>query len=92
MLYGVSVFALLPGRGVAGVLERFPNAPHYLALTVGQLRVAGFEVFPTGSNPEHFDVQLISGIPADGPYPPVDDAAARSEVAGVDPPGRAPET
>jgi hypothetical protein len=74
VLFGVSVFAVQPGRTVADVLERFATSSHYLAVTIGTLRAAGFAVIPTGANTDHFDVQLVAGIPADRPAPAVTDA------------------
>lgn len=62
VLYGVSVFAHRRGTELAEVLARFPGAPAYVQARVGVLRAAGFEVLPTGTNPEHFDVQLISHV------------------------------
>lgn len=62
ILHGVSVFAHRDGTDVVAVLERFPFAPTYAAVTVGTLRAAGFEVLPTGANPDHYDVQLVGGL------------------------------
>lgn len=62
VLYGVSVFARRPGDEVAAVLDRFTGAPAYLEVAVGDLRGAGFGVYPTGANSDHFDVQLIGGL------------------------------
>lgn len=62
LLYGVSVFAHPPGTDIAEVLDRFPGAPCYLETTAGRLRAAGFGVHPTGTNPDHYDVQLADGI------------------------------
>ncbi len=67
VLYGVSVFARRPGVEVAAVLDRFTGAPAYLEVAVGVLRGAGFEVYPTGTNVDHFDVQLIAGLHEGGP-------------------------
>ena len=61
VLFGISIFALQPGRSVVDVLSRFRSAPSYLRATVGAFRHAGFEVWPTGSNPDHYDVQLLPG-------------------------------
>ena len=61
MLYGISVFACRADREPAEVLSAFPLSPHHLELTVGQIREAGFEVIATGTNPDHYDVQLIPG-------------------------------
>ncbi len=60
-LYGVSVFARPPGAGAGDLLRRFASSPFYLEATVSQLRTAGFEVLPTGTNPDHFDVLLVDG-------------------------------
>ena len=60
LLYGVSVYARRPGAD-PDVLERFSATPAYLAAAVGRLRAAGFPVLPTGTHPDHFDVQLASG-------------------------------
>jgi hypothetical protein len=62
LLYGVSVFAHRPGRELTDVLYRFPAAPTFVAATVGAIRQCGLQVFPTGSNTDHFDVQLIPGV------------------------------
>lgn len=62
VLYGVSVFARRPGVDVATVVDRFIGAATYVEVTVGALRAAGFEVYPTGSNVDHFDIQLIAGV------------------------------
>jgi len=62
ILFGVSMFALSSGRPVSDVLDRFLTSPSYLAVTVASLRTAGFEVLPTGTNPAHFDVQLVNGV------------------------------
>jgi hypothetical protein len=61
VLFGVSVFARRPGVTLVEVLTRFDMAPAYLEAAVGGLRGAGFEVLPTGVNPDHYDVQLVSG-------------------------------
>ena len=74
VLFGVSVFAVQRERTVADVLDQFATSSHYLAVTIGALRAAGFTVIPTGVNPDHFDVQLVAGIAADAPAPAVTDA------------------
>ena len=78
LLYGVSVFARRPGP--RDVLERFVEAPTYLEVTVGVVRAAGFSVLPTGANPDHFDVQLVSGRPESQPAPEHDVAAAAARL------------
>jgi hypothetical protein len=60
VLFGVSVFARRPGVTPVEVLARFDAAPAYLETSVGNLREAGFEVLPTGVNPDHY-VQLVAG-------------------------------
>jgi hypothetical protein len=75
MLYGISVFAQREGTEVADVLRLFPHSPSFLGLTIGEIRRAGFEVLPTGSNPDHYDVQLIAGR-IEG----IDEDAGREEV------------
>jgi hypothetical protein len=60
VLYGVSVYARRPGAD-PDVLQRFSAAPAYLATPVGLLRASGFPVLPTGTHPDHFDVQLVPG-------------------------------
>lgn len=60
LLYGVSVYARRPGAE-PDVLQRFGQAPAYLAAPVGRLRAAGFPVLPTGSHADHFDVQVAAG-------------------------------
>lgn len=62
LLYGVSVFAHRPGRDATDVLRRFPTAPMFVEAPVGAVRAAGFEVVPTGTDADHFDVQLIVGV------------------------------
>jgi hypothetical protein len=62
LLYGVSVFAHRPGRDATDVLRRFPRAPMFVEAPVGAVRAAGFEVVPTGSDADHFDVQLVDGV------------------------------
>jgi hypothetical protein len=62
LLYGVSVFTHRSGVALGDVLDRFPAAAGYVEATVGTLRGAGFEVIPTGTNVDHFDIQLVAGI------------------------------
>ena len=85
VLYGISVFARRPGIGVERVLRRFPDAPCYLESSVGRLRAAGFDVLATGTNPDHFDVQLIAGRSPDvSPLPRAEvESAARRLVAAT---------
>lgn len=64
-LFGVSVFALRTGRSVGQVLERFTASPSYLAVNLGSLRRIGLDVIATGTNVDHYDIQLIRGLPAD---------------------------
>ena len=66
LLYGVSVYARRPGAE-PDVLQRFSQAPAYLAAPVGRLRAAGFPVLPTGSHADHFDVQLAAGHAEEDP-------------------------
>jgi hypothetical protein len=73
VLYGVSVFAHRPGTDMSEVLARFPSAPSYLETTAGLLRAAGYPVYATGSNPDHYDVQLMTGITETGAQPAPDD-------------------
>jgi hypothetical protein len=61
-LFGISVFAQRAGSRVVDVLERFPSAPTYLITTVRVLRGLDFVVLATGSNPDHYDVQLVAGV------------------------------
>jgi hypothetical protein len=61
VLYGISVFACRAGREPPEVLSAFALSPHYLELTVGQIREAGFDLIATGTNPDHYDVQLVAG-------------------------------
>jgi hypothetical protein len=61
VLYGISVFACRADGEPAQVLSAFPLSPHHLELTVGLIREAGFDVIATGTNPDHYDVQLMSG-------------------------------
>ncbi len=60
VLFGVSVFALRD-TSLLTVLSRFAMAPGFVRAAIGTLRVAGFEVVPTGTDPDHFDVQLLPG-------------------------------
>jgi len=62
LLFGVSVFAVPAGGTSADVLGRFAAAPSYAEATVGTLREAGFQVIPTGGNPDHYDVQLLDRV------------------------------
>jgi hypothetical protein len=87
ILFGVSVFALPLGRSVADALSRFRSAPGYLRATVGAFRHAGFEVWPTGANPDHYDVQLLPGHIEGLQEPTLDElreAAARLLATGGD--------
>ena len=70
-LYGVSVFTRPHGVRPTEVLRRFASSPSYLEATAGGLRAAGFDVLPTGANPDHFDVLLIDGRYPDEPLLPV---------------------
>lgn len=79
VLYGVSVFARGPGVDVATVVDRFIGAPTYVGVMVGALRAAGFEIYPTGSNVDHFDIQLIGGV---GEGDPAASPAEVREAAG----------
>ena len=83
VLCGVSVFALGDSVDVAEVLARFPDAPRYLRLTVGALRSAGFEVLATGSNSDHFDIQLVSGVADMSPDQVPDPAMVRQAAETV---------
>lgn len=60
VLHGASVFALRSRRVIEEVLGAFAASPGYLAVSVGALRSAGFGVLPTGTNPDHFDIQLVA--------------------------------
>lgn len=85
LLYGVSVFARRPGVDVAAVINRFSGAPAFIEVSIGAVRAAGFVVLPTGSNFDHFDIQLVGGIREQDP-PAVSGilrhAAARVLAAG----------
>ena len=52
-----------------GVLDRFRAAPMFVEAPVGAIRAAGFEVIPTGTGADHFDVQLIVGVTEADPLP-----------------------
>lgn len=85
VLHGVSVFARRPGVAVASVLDRFTGAPAYVEVAIGTLRAAGFEIYPTGANIDHFDIQLIGDVDEDDPATASSDlqvAAARMLAAG----------
>ena len=82
-LFGVSVFAVERDTTVAKVLEKFSASPRYLAVTVGHLRSAGYPVVPTGTVSNHFDIQLVSGIPADVPARFVADGELASRAATI---------
>jgi hypothetical protein len=81
ILYGISVYAQREGHQVGNVLRRFAQAPSYAAFSVGEISTAGFEVIPTGTNPDHYDVQLIGrrfeGEPAEATDEELRAAAAR---------------
>lgn len=78
-LYGVSVFARPPGVPPVEVLRRLASSPYYLEATAGALRAAGLDVLPTGTSPDHFDVLLIDGRPAEEPLLPLTDVRAAAE-------------
>lgn len=61
VLYGLSVYAVRGPGGIAAVMERFRQAPMVAVVTAGALRRAGFDLIATGSNPDHYDVQLLPG-------------------------------
>jgi hypothetical protein len=83
VLFGVSVFAVERHTTVAKVLEKFSASPRYLALTVGELRSAGYPVVPKGTVSNHFDIQLVSGAPSDVPARVVEDGELVSKAATV---------
>lgn len=87
VLYGVSVFARRPGVDIGVVVERFTGAAAYLEVAVGALRAVGFEIHPTGTNPDHFDIQLIGGHHDSDPEVPAVDVrrAATRVLATGDP-------
>jgi hypothetical protein len=60
ILYGVSVFVSDAFREEE-ILARFPQAPVFSRMTVRNLRRAGFDLWATGSNPRHYEVQLLPG-------------------------------
>jgi hypothetical protein len=60
------------------VLRLFPRSPSFFRVSVGAIRSAGFEVLPTGSNPDHYDVQLLPGR-IEG----VDPEGGREELRGA---------
>ena len=78
VLYGISVFAQREGVAAEEVLRLFPRSPSFLGLSVGAIRTAGFEVLPTGSNPNHYDVQLLPGR-----IESVDPEGGREELRGA---------
>ena len=49
------------------LLRRFAGSPSYLEATVREVRSSGFDVVPTGANPDHFDLLLIDGRSPDQP-------------------------
>ena len=71
LLYGVSVFAHREGVELQEVLDRFRASPMFVEAPVGVIRAAGFEVIPTGTSTDHFDVQLIAGM-TEADSPPAD--------------------
>lgn len=79
VLHGISVFARRPGVEVEAVVDRFPGAPAYFEVAIGALRAAGFEIYPTGTNEDHFDIQLISGV---HPHDPSVSSGNVQEAAG----------
>lgn len=78
ILHGVSVFAQRSGVSVSDVLIRFPMSPFVLEMSVGDLRRAGFALWATGANPDHYDVQLVPGR-VEGVNPP----ASAKELRGA---------
>lgn len=60
LLYGVSVYARRP-EAEGDVLSRFIASPGYFEVSVGLLTATGFPVLPTGTDPDHYDVQLVPG-------------------------------
>jgi hypothetical protein len=80
MLFDISVFALTAGHPVSEVLEPFVLSRSYLAVTVGSLRAADFELLSTSTNPAHFDVLMVNGVA---------DSRASSVVADEELRGRA---
>lgn len=83
VLFGVSVFAVERDTTVGKVLEKFSESPRYLAVTVGKLRSAGYPVVATGTVANHFDIQLVSGIPADVPARYIEDGELASRAVTV---------
>ena len=86
-LFGVSVFAYRSEVGLVELLVRFDEAPAYLESSVGELRSAGLALLPTGTNLDHFDVQLLPGQADEGngePAGAVRAAAARLLAAAGD--------
>lgn len=81
VLYGISVFARRPGVDIGVVVERFTGAAAYFEVAVGALRAVGFEIHPTGTNPDHYDIQLISGMHERDPEVPGNDV--RRAATGV---------
>lgn len=67
VLYGTSVFGRVPGVAPEDLLRRFAGSPSYLEATVREVRSSGFDVVPTGANPDHFDLLLIDGRSPDLP-------------------------
>ena len=78
-LYGVSVFARPRGASPVEVLRRFASSPYYLEATARAVRVAGFEVLPTGANLDHFDVLLLDGRDPDDPLLPLTEVRVAAE-------------
>ncbi len=83
LLFGVSVFAHRPGIAAVDVLLRFPGALAYVEAPVGVIRAAGFAVLATGSDRDHFDVQLLSGI-REGNQAPVESAVRKAAARLLD--------
>ncbi len=71
ILYGVSMFAYRPEDDLSELLARFPDAPCYLEVTPARLRTVGYPVYATGSNPDHYDVQLVPGVAEEQPEVPL---------------------
>lgn len=78
-LYGVSVFARSRGASPVEVLRRFASSPYYLEATAGTVRAAGFDLLPTGANPDHFDVLLVDDRSTDDPLLPLTEVRAAAE-------------
>lgn len=61
-------------------MVRFQSSPAIFEVRAGDMRQAGFELWATGANPDHYDVQLVPGR-AEGLDPEATDEEIRAAAA-----------